>query len=753
MAERRTPIWRKEIHLLRRREAGPATPASPVTTSPASKAAVTTGSSIWKREIHLRPRRSGTVAAAEAGGVAALPVAPDGPRAVSTAPTAASIAPPGAPSADHSPAIVPARPSSDASSPSPGGPRWADIAPLRPTPSPLPSPVFATKTPPWQPAKRELWSEPPAPTDPGPREPAEARDQAEPRRLEEHHGPSPRQASATTAHRLWEAPGGPGSSEPTGVGEQFGRSEADDRGEYSPEGARDALVGPSSTAESPALSAPIDRPWTSAAREELDAGVPVSREAAGSNERDDSGEHPAAPPALEEHAPWAGPVTREATYSPPAPLVPALGMGGATWPVVDEETTTRPRDDQLTDIVAPAELGASAPTPAEVSGTKTAEALELPELAQPTEHERPSIAKRSRRQHGASAEIVGLRVGSSQLSAAVVRNGGGRPELLRIAQKGLERGIVVAGEVREPDALAAALKSFFAEQKLPRQRVRIGIASNRIGVRALEVPAIDDPKLLANAIRFRAQELLSIPISDAVLDHVVLGDVASEQGRMRRVLLAFAHRELIDRYVEACKKARLKLMGIDLEAFALLRAVSDPLLADTPVDRATVAISIGHERTIFAVSEGDVCDFARVLEWGGSSFNVALARMLNLTPSQTEPIKLSLPLAGDVSASGLSAVQVEAARVAMRGELQVLARDLLASLQFYQSRPGSLAIGEILLTGGGAQLGGMDTELAATLGVPVRLADPFSHVEVARKVQLPRQPGALSIAIGLGIEV
>jgi hypothetical protein len=32
------------------------------------------------------------------------------------------------------------------------------------------------------------------------------------------------------------------------------------------------------------------------------------------------------------------------------------------------------------------------------------------------------------------------------------------------------------------------------------------------------------------------------------------------------------------------------------------------------------------------------------------------------------------------------------------------------------------------------------------------VADPFGRVEPARKVTLPEQPGALAIAVGLGIE-
>ena len=72
------------------------------------------------------------------------------------------------------------------------------------------------------------------------------------------------------------------------------------------------------------------------------------------------------------------------------------------------------------------------------------------------------------------------------------------------ARTPLDPGIVAGGELRDPDALAEALKEFFAKNKLPKRGVRLGIAMNRIGVRTLEIVGIDDPKQLANAIRFRA---------------------------------------------------------------------------------------------------------------------------------------------------------------------------------------------------------------------------------------------------------
>jgi len=85
-------------------------------------------------------------------------------------------------------------------------------------------------------------------------------------------------------------------------------------------------------------------------------------------------------------------------------------------------------------------------------------------------------------------------------------------------------------------------------------------------------------------------------------------------------------------------------------------------------------------------------------------------------------------------------------------ELQTFARELVSSLQFYQGQPGSLGIAEIVLTGGTAQMPGLDVELARLIGVRVRVGDPLARVERGKKLGEPERVGSLAVAIGLGIE-
>ncbi len=355
------------------------------------------------------------------------------------------------------------------------------------------------------------------------------------------------------------------------------------------------------------------------------------------------------------------------------------------------------------------------------------------------------------RRGGSHKRLVGLKIGASQLAAARVVNNG-FPELVQVARESLEAGIVVGGELRDPDALADALRRFFRAHKLPRQGVRLGIASNRIGVRTFEIGGIEDQKQLDNAIRFRAQETLPIPLEEAVLDYQILGEsLDGEGGQVSRVLLVVAYRELVDRYVAACKKAGLKLAGIDLEAFALLRVLG--VRAADAENAAIVVAGIGHSRSTLAVSNGETCEFTRVIEWGGANLNVAIARALDVAPSEAEPVKRSISLLEPAEAmEGLDAERAAKVRTAVHEELQTFARELVSSLQFYQGQPGSLGIGEIVLTGGTAHLPGLDTELARLIGARVRVGDPLAHVKLGKKVTEDGQLGSLAVAIGLGIE-
>jgi type IV pilus assembly protein PilM len=377
---------------------------------------------------------------------------------------------------------------------------------------------------------------------------------------------------------------------------------------------------------------------------------------------------------------------------------------------------------------------------------------EAPKSESPKRDSAPKRAPKQRKSSSANSagrhkQLVGLSIGASELAAAVVVNNG-RPKLVKAARHTLPPDVVAGGEVRDSEALANEIAAFFSAADLPRKNVRLGIGSSRTGVRVFERPEVDDPRQLANAIRFRAYETLPIPIEEAMLDYHIVDDTSAAG----RVLLAVAYRDLVDRFAATCAAAKIELAGIDIEAFALLRAVGgEPLSASERADAARVAVSIGHDRTTVAVSDGRVCEFTRVLDWGGTRVTAAIERALEVDAGEADRVKRSLDIsnkASEESADEHTTKAVEAARREVHG----LARELASSLHFYQDQPDSLGFAEIAITGGGAHLQGLAEQLEELIGISVRVADPFARVGSGHGISSGGQDGSLAVAIGLGIE-
>ena len=209
-------------------------------------------------------------------------------------------------------------------------------------------------------------------------------------------------------------------------------------------------------------------------------------------------------------------------------------------------------------------------------------------------------------------------------------------------------------------------------------------------------------------------------MDQAVLDYHLLGTTRSQAGDVtHRVVLAAAYREPIDHLVAAFRAAKIELLGIDVEAFALLRAVApsrpeDPWLTATRSVRLSSPLrSVTTDRRSQSRTERS----ATSLECSSGAGSGSTSRSAASSVSRKRKLwssKLGVDLRdGDWGADDGADPRLARARDAVKKELLNLARELIASLQFYQGQPGSHAIGEILVTGGTTRMPGFVEELRA----------------------------------------
>jgi len=327
-----------------------------------------------------------------------------------------------------------------------------------------------------------------------------------------------------------------------------------------------------------------------------------------------------------------------------------------------------------------------------------------------------------------TSSVVGLEIEGDGIAAAEVSvNGSARVEASGLID--LEPGIVAEGEVLAPEPLAEALRAVFSKNKLPKD-VRLGIANQRVAVRTLRLPLIENPEELDTAVRFQAQDEIPMPIEQAVLDYQVVGRYNDDDGARRMdVVVVAARRDMLARFVDSVNGAGLNPVGFDLAAFGMIRALADRDGAEQagsdgerPYVPATLFCHVG-DVTNLAVARGSACLFTRVSPFGldeiaadvgGEEMPREHARQWVFHAGLERPVE---EIDGDPEA-------VTAAREAVESGAGRLVDELRLSLEYYGAQEGAQAIERIVLCGPGSTIPGLPALVQEALGQPVDAALP-----------------------------
>lgn len=340
-----------------------------------------------------------------------------------------------------------------------------------------------------------------------------------------------------------------------------------------------------------------------------------------------------------------------------------------------------------------------------------------------------------------STHLTGLEIEPSSINIAGVAPGG-RLAVTHASSTPLEPGIVRDGEVQDVEALSAALREAFADAKGLDKRVRVGIANQKIVVRVIELPPIDDEKQLASAVRFQAQEEIPMPLDSAVLDFQPLDIVETPAGPRRRIALVAARKDMIERVLAAVRGAGLRPEAIDLAAFGMVRALHHHGAPGETV----VYLAIGG-LTNLAVAQGTTCHFTRVVGGGLDAMAIELAERRQLTLEAArhwlEVVGLEQPVE-ELDRHADEPETVEDARAVLADGARRIAGDVRNTVDFHHTQDaGGGDVSRCVITGPAAAIPGFAAALAAELGLPV---------DVGVVDAPPGMPaGSLTVAAGLAL--
>jgi type IV pilus assembly protein PilM len=350
--------------------------------------------------------------------------------------------------------------------------------------------------------------------------------------------------------------------------------------------------------------------------------------------------------------------------------------------------------------------------------------------------------------------LAGLNIEAGSIAVAEVSSNGST-HVAASAVHPLQPGVFHEGEVINPDGLVAALKDLYSTHKL-QKRVRVGVGNQRVIVRTLRLPAIEDPKEMEAAIRFQAQEQIPMPLDHAVLQHQVVGGVPAQEttGPQVDVVVIAARRDMISSFVKPLRRAGLEPVGIDLSAFGMIRALaslpapalgSDEDAAAAPQD-ATLYCNVGDVLNL-AVARGRSCLFTRVSGTGMEAIIARLSTDRGLTPQHAEQWLLHVGLEAPVESIEGDPEIVAATRGVLKRGVASLVDELRLSLDYYRALESAVPVSDVVLCGAGSAIPGLAGAMEEQVGLPISAPrpEPLSDLDDALAARLV-------LPLGLGLE-
>jgi type IV pilus assembly protein PilM len=312
--------------------------------------------------------------------------------------------------------------------------------------------------------------------------------------------------------------------------------------------------------------------------------------------------------------------------------------------------------------------------------------------------------------------------------------------LVNLGQVRLPARAVVDGAIADIPAVTGAIQKCLSEGNFSAKDVHLGIAGLRAITRELDMPHVPDNEL-DSAVRLQALDVIPFPVDKTVMSARPLEELTGPDGSpIRRVLLAAAHRDLVDPLLEAVEAAGLNAVSIDLTSTALIRSLFDPA---TTMDGPEAIVAIGAGLTTVVVHEAGVPHFVRTIAEGGDTITAAIAGALDLPIDDAETTKRNLDQSGP---------HIRAAATAANEAATSLIAEIRSSIEYYSTLPGRSEIRRVTLTGGGSRLSGLLERLQQNLRAQVLRGSALLRVETnLTPEEITNRDPLCAVVIGLAL--
>jgi type IV pilus assembly protein PilM len=235
---------------------------------------------------------------------------------------------------------------------------------------------------------------------------------------------------------------------------------------------------------------------------------------------------------------------------------------------------------------------------------------------------------------------IGVDFGTDCLRMAQVQVTDGEPRIVAAASAD------VPTHVRnDPNARASffveTVRDLLSQGKFKGRQAVLALPAAQMYIQHLRIPRMDDAAL-KKALPWEARGKLPIDPSHAVLRHTVAGEIYQDSEPKDEVILMAAARDLVNTLLAAAAKAKLDVIGMNVEPMALVDCFGHIYRRKTDQTSVNCFVDVGYKSTRAIIAEGSKILFARSIPVGGEQLNRAVAGALGIGAEEAKLLRIKL---------------------------------------------------------------------------------------------------------------
>lgn len=338
--------------------------------------------------------------------------------------------------------------------------------------------------------------------------------------------------------------------------------------------------------------------------------------------------------------------------------------------------------------------------------------------------------------------MLGLDISSTSVKLLELSRVGNNYRVESYGVEPLPENAVVEKNISDVEGVGEAIERLVDRCKTKVKKAAVAVAGSAVITKTIEMSANLSEDEMENQLEVEADQYIPYPLDEVEWDFAVLG-VSPRSEEQVEVLLAACRRENVEMRQAALELGGLKAAKVDIEAHCMQRAFDlVRLQLGEDEDQVVAIVDIGATMTTLSVLTNAGTPYTREQLFGGKQLTEEIQRRYSLSVEEAGLAKKLGGLPDDYEAEVLQPFK------------EAVVQQVTRSLQFFYSSSAYDDVDHIVLAGGTASIEGLADMVAAKLGTPTSIANPFTDMALSAKVNaenLSNDAPALMIACGLAM--